>query len=570
MRSHTKEKPFECTQCGRHFSRTYVVLHLRIIPAEPNRTDALESSDTLHRHELSHHAFGVDGEKDHVHRITVKTFRACFNCAMARVRCSGGIPCARCDNRTLGCDYPTARRSKARASKEALQKLSPTKEKDPGLRDSQLTATSRGRAGVWLAHDASESPTQPPAYQMAEFQLHLNAQNTPNALAQEPSCLNTLELAEKLPKGPRGAPRDVDTEQSSSQLPVSPYLGLSAQQACPNMPTSTVRSSLSPDPETGVTGQHFNSQPEMEDSNVDIEMATGENQQMQLGFDQSLLEQSMLSMNWLPSNLFPDTPENPPSLSGFALQPTFCQGEFLDGSLRPMAWPAPTINADRISPSLSEGISYTPPGSISLGTNVESPGQYSQTVSSQSEPHDPVSGSGDYYVDGTGSRLPKYRRRLRLLSRSSPNSADIRWQLRNELYPAAGFPLIEETGMCAISEKTFDHHVEPSTYDKIYSRFIQLCCTDNFVYQKFESNNFPSTRSLTSFIHAYFDSFQSVYPIFHSPKFDPNRCHWLVPLAVSAIGCHIASIPETELCTVAFHEFIRRAINVEVRIRLPC
>jgi hypothetical protein len=23
LRSHTKEKPFECTQCGRHFSRTY-------------------------------------------------------------------------------------------------------------------------------------------------------------------------------------------------------------------------------------------------------------------------------------------------------------------------------------------------------------------------------------------------------------------------------------------------------------------------------------------------------------------------------------------------------------------
>lgn len=53
----------------------------------------------------------------------MKTFRACFGCATARVRCSGGSPCERCTTRSLKCTYPTKRRSKNK-SREKISRQS--------------------------------------------------------------------------------------------------------------------------------------------------------------------------------------------------------------------------------------------------------------------------------------------------------------------------------------------------------------------------------------------------------------------------------------------------------------
>lgn len=483
------------------------------------------------------------------------------------MRCSGGIPCGRCDNRSIGCEYPTARRSKARARKEASQRLSSIREKDSCPQASQASASLGDGNGAQLAQDEPELPSQPPASQMTQFQIQLNAQNTPNASSQKSSNLNFHKPAENQSKGPSIHRKDVDTGDRNSNLLFRPYAEMSAQQTYLDPPTSDVQGTLPSEPATRVSGQRGNAQPGMDDSNVDSEMASGENQQMQLGFDQPLLDTSVLSMNWLPSDLFPDAVGNPPSLPELSLQPNLNQGEPLDGSLPSVPWPPSIINTDHVSPHLPENISQTPSGNTSLGTDVESPGQFSQAVSSQSELHNTTTRTGNYYVDGAGSRLPKYRRRQRLLSRSSAGSADICSQSGNDLNPVVGFPLVQEVEM--MSEKNINNQIEPSTYGNIHSNFLQLCCKENFIYQKFETERFPSAASLTNFIQAYFDSFQPVYPIFHSPTFNPNRCHWLATLAVSAIGSHVADIPETEQCAAAFHEFLRRAINVEVRMRLP-
>jgi hypothetical protein len=72
-------------------------------------------SDTLLRHEKSHH---TTEDRGPVHRVTNGTFRACRACATARSRCSGGNPCGRCNIRKMDCVYPNKRRRTATANDE--------------------------------------------------------------------------------------------------------------------------------------------------------------------------------------------------------------------------------------------------------------------------------------------------------------------------------------------------------------------------------------------------------------------------------------------------------------------
>ena len=540
-------------------------------------------SDTLHRHELSHHSMGAEGGKHDAHRITVKTFRACFKCATARVRCSGGIPCGRCENRSLGCEYPTARRSKAKARKQASHKASSPKETEEYYQSSQVPMTSTNESDADLDQGEVQSSSQLPAFQMTQFQLQLNQPNELNASPQGSSDLGWGESSEEQPKGHQinhryDSARECNNPSSNfnkpgqeTRIPISQYGQTIVPQEYPNITTSGVQSTLPSEPLAGVDSGFESLQPGISNSHINTEMGTGGNQQPQLDLQQPFLEQSMLSMNWLPNDFFLGTASNQQSLSGFSSRPNLNQSGFLDGSLAPIPWLPPVVNGEHISPSLTENASQaTPSGSMSLGTDVESSSQNTTAIgdgSSYSSPYNPTVQSGNYYVDGAAARLPKYRQKQRLTSKTVTGPTSASSQKRNDSIYAVGFPLLEGIGADSVSEKGFRHQIEPSTYNKIHSTFFQLCCTENFIYQKFESENFPSAEILTNFIYIYFDSFQSVYPIFHFPTFDPNNCHWLVTLAISAIGCHIAGIPESDKCTAAFHEFVRRAVSVEVRDR---
>ncbi|KAB8258937.1 fungal-specific transcription factor domain-containing protein [Aspergillus pseudonomiae] len=330
------------------------------------------------------------------------------------------------------------------------------------------------------------------------------------------------------------------------------------------MPTSDIRATLS-----GAQGAPLNHQfqPEIPSPSINMGMMVAHNQQLQLGFTQPYLDPAMAStINWLSNDLLLDTTGDRPT--GNRPPPQSSQGGTIDSSLGQASWLPPVISAEKTSPSLPEHVYQTPSGNTSLGTDVDSPRLFSrdaaQSSTPQSRPCNASQRSADSYIDGGGARLPKYRRKQDPGLRPT-GLIDIRSQLRRAGDQSKfSFPTIqglwEETSS---EEVAFNFQLEPATYDNIYQVFIQLCCTENFLYPKFENKDFPPREALSKFVELYFGSFQTVYPILHGPTFNPNTCHWLLTMAVSAIGSYAAGIDEQDNCSAAFHEFLRRAIHIE-------
>ncbi|KAJ5160007.1 uncharacterized protein N7482_007011 [Penicillium canariense] len=548
LRSHTKEKPFECAQCGRHFSRT----------------------DTLHRHELSHHTPGSEGGKDRKHRITVKTFRACFSCATARVRCSGGLPCGRCDARSLECQYPTQRRSKARLrngsvrgeSSLDIQEIEPQSPRNSSPHPSAINVVP-----ALMDHAAS--------HQLGQFSMEgiNDSQLSPKtSIRQLPNSTDShLGNTPSDRRGSIATPSNSQLYLPSANPVVNaarPPPGVYPDGDCSPRYGEITNPGMLPVDATGNLGPGMRElQAGMAGPAVDLDIDMTGNPEMTLDFDPSLFDQSMLStINWLPNEFFAGPANHEAPSSRLPLQVS--QTIILDNYAARIPWQPPVIHADNISSSIPENNSHTPSGHHSLRTDMGSPRRYSH-VGSESSPHsesvDSGNRSADYYVDGGGARLPRYRKKQAPWSSSTDAAAVTEQALFENGARKFGFPNVQEIPMENISEKVlqFARPIEVTTYNEIYRNFLLLCRTDNPFFETFESENFPTTEESSRYLAYYFDSFQAVYPIFHILTFDPNQCHWILTLALLAVGCHSSSIHEADECTTAFHEMLRRAIYVE-------
>lgn len=527
LRSHTKEKPFECAQCGRHFSRT----------------------DTLHRHELSHHAPGTGG-KDRTHRITVKTFRACFSCATARVRCSGGTPCGRCDTRSLECQYPTQRRSKAKDRRDSEQEAYVQSDNLKPMHQGLNSASSQSQFSIHLQNEPASSKAS------------LNASSTPGS-----------DITKRIPQNPH-----IIADASNHRF----YLPNEAQGPSKTVPLGVYprdinqaynSSSNNPkifpvDSSNNLDSRMRDVEPGMTNPAGDIEMTMANNPEVPLEFDPTFFDQSMLStINWLPSELLSGGPNYHAQSTGVSSQ--YSQSLSPSTYFSRTTWQPPIINPGQTSSLQPERVSQTPSGRVSLGNNMGSPNQYSHGFSEPSPHTESVGsakGSADYFVDGAPSRLQKYGNKHKTWPSESVEPVDTGRQLLIEDGEHRfNFPIISELRTDQTSEDItrFAQRIETSTYDEIYRHFVQLCCSETPFFQVFESERFPTVDECNQFIVFFFDSFHAVYPILHLHRFDPNTSHWLLTLSIVALGCHVSHISEMEQCTTAFHELIRRGIYLE-------
>jgi hypothetical protein len=320
----------------------------------------------------------------------------------------------------------------------------------------------------------------------------------------------------------------------------------------------------------GLGPEMRNPQPDMPQSGVDIDMAMTGNTEIALDFDPSIFDQSMISaINWLPNELFAG-PTASDQGQGSRVLSQFSQPALPNNYTTHIAWQPPVIHADQISTSIPENVSQTPSGNLSLGTDMGSPRRRSSHVPSEASLHsesvDSTKRSADYYVDGGGARLPKYRKRQTHWSTSSAEVISTNDSLFESDSHRFDFPSAHELNMENISDELLYsvRPIEPTTYNEIYRNFVLLCRSENPFFEMFESENFPSAEDCGRYLVCYFDSFQTVYPMVHLPSFNPNHCYWLLTVALVAIGCHSSSTSSADQHTAAFHELIRRALHVEV------
>lgn len=155
---------------------------------------------------------------------------------------------------------------------------------------------------------------------------------------------------------------------------------------------------------------------------------------------------------------------------------------------------------------------------------------------------------GEYYVDGEAARLPRVKRR-RISSKTTTHS----WT-PGVLEYSLDFPFdIRDT-------PSGKHNIDSQSYNEMSAAYEYHCLGAVGPFGVFAASQFPSQAAFGYLISLYFEDFQPALPMLHVSSFSKAAQHWLLLLAVAAIGSHFLEGEEADTFVLSIHEFIRRVL----------
>lgn len=206
------------------------------------------------------------------------------------------------------------------------------------------------------------------------------------------------------------------------------------------------------------------------------------------------------------------------------------------------------------------------PATLDRYTSSQSPHSVAHALSPSAAP------GGLYATSGTGARMPctvRARRPNRLLAGACaiPAITDPQCNLQ-DMSEILAFPDTSHISIDRDAPPAFVEYpgLSQSVYERICGEFHKLCANETYGFSNYSSTEFPSVSALSMLITLYFENFDEVIPILHEQVTRIND-HWLLALAVAAVGCHYAEADEFSRSVEPMHEFLRRAIRIEFNSR---
>lgn len=220
-----------------------------------------------------------------------------------------------------------------------------------------------------------------------------------------------------------------------------------------------------------------------------------------------------------------------------------------------------------------------PMGDSAITWNDTSPGTAESYVSSKS-PHSAAHNispdgalGGLYATSSNGARMPctiRARRHCRLIPGARPVRPLNRIQSlacnknRGLEFPDVSHLAVDDVSMISTEGST---NVPPFLSDIMYETIMQnftiQCLNDGSSFPNYTASRFPGLSSLNLCVRLYFENFDRIAPVLHGAIVCIND-HWLLALAVVAIGCQYAEADEYSQMVEPLHELLRRSIATEL------